>query len=191
MATKDAAVEAILGRLDLEQYVDAFAQNDIDIDTLGQLTDEDLRALGVSSLGHRKKLLLELAGPGSTPASAAPVGMFDSQRWHGEPEASQSVETDEERWERLASDSTETGWEAASERAGGGGGLALVVGVLMLVAGIIGYFLKQPICEAITGKSWFSLWNWDNPIIYIEPAASVILAVIGFLCVIYGVVKQR
>jgi len=39
------------------QYAEAFAENDIDEETLGGLTDEDLKELGVASLGHRKKLL--------------------------------------------------------------------------------------------------------------------------------------
>src|SRR6266446_6845496 len=42
-----------------------FRANDIDIELLGQLTNDDLKDIGVVSLGHRKKLLeaiAELAG---------------------------------------------------------------------------------------------------------------------------------
>lgn len=41
----------------LEQYAPAFLDNDIEADTLPQLTAEDLIALGVTSIGHRRKLL--------------------------------------------------------------------------------------------------------------------------------------
>ncbi|OWK22569.1 hypothetical protein AJ87_42165 [Rhizobium yanglingense] len=41
----------------LQQYIDAFRDNAIDGDVLRDLTDQDLRHLGVSALGHRKKLL--------------------------------------------------------------------------------------------------------------------------------------
>ena len=44
------------------QYSEAFAENDIDAETLRELTGDDLRELGVASLGHRKKLLGAIAG---------------------------------------------------------------------------------------------------------------------------------
>jgi class 3 adenylate cyclase/tetratricopeptide (TPR) repeat protein len=50
-------VRAWLQQLGLERYTDAFAANDIDAETLRSLTAEDLRELGVASLGHRKRLL--------------------------------------------------------------------------------------------------------------------------------------
>lgn len=46
-----------LGGLGLGQYADAFAENNIEYTLLPDLTENDLRTLGVSSLGHRKKLL--------------------------------------------------------------------------------------------------------------------------------------
>jgi class 3 adenylate cyclase/tetratricopeptide (TPR) repeat protein len=49
-----------LENIGLSQYVDLFAQNDIDLDVLPDLTEEELEKLGVS-LGHRKKLLRALA----------------------------------------------------------------------------------------------------------------------------------
>lgn len=45
-----------LDRLGLGRYAEVFSQNDIDGDVLPQLTDADLRELGLS-LGHRRKLL--------------------------------------------------------------------------------------------------------------------------------------
>jgi class 3 adenylate cyclase/tetratricopeptide (TPR) repeat protein len=54
-------VAAWLDALALGQYTEAFRENDIDADTLPDLTAEDLKELGVSSLGHRKKLLAAIA----------------------------------------------------------------------------------------------------------------------------------
>ncbi len=51
-----------LDGLGLGQYSEAFAENDIDAETLRELTGDDLRELGVASLGHRKKLLGAIAG---------------------------------------------------------------------------------------------------------------------------------
>ena len=45
-----------LGQYGLGQYARTFAENHIDYGTLGDLTDGDLKDLGLS-LGHRKKLL--------------------------------------------------------------------------------------------------------------------------------------
>ena len=45
-----------LGRHGLDQYTQTFAENNIDYSVLPDLTEDDLKKLGVS-LGHRKKLL--------------------------------------------------------------------------------------------------------------------------------------
>jgi class 3 adenylate cyclase/pimeloyl-ACP methyl ester carboxylesterase len=50
-----------LRRLGLDQYERAFRDNDVDTETLPSLTADDLRELGVTSLGHRKKLLSAIA----------------------------------------------------------------------------------------------------------------------------------
>src|SRR5262245_37868968 len=47
--------------LGLESYANAFEHNDIDLDLAGDLQDEDLKELGVASLGHRKRLLRAIA----------------------------------------------------------------------------------------------------------------------------------
>src|SRR5689334_9938623 len=61
--------------LGLGQYEQAFGDNDIDAGLLPTLTADDLRELGVVSLGHRKRLLaaiVALAPPaGPQPAAAA------------------------------------------------------------------------------------------------------------------------
>ena len=50
-------VRTWLSKLGLSQYADAFEHNDVAPDLLTTLTDQDLRELGVQSLGHRKMLL--------------------------------------------------------------------------------------------------------------------------------------
>ncbi|MCC2654723.1 MAG: family ATPase, partial [Microvirga sp.] len=47
---------------DLGQYAEVFASNNIDAEVLCTLTVDDLRELGIASLGHRKKLLAAIAG---------------------------------------------------------------------------------------------------------------------------------
>ena len=46
-----------LERLGLGQYAQRFAENDISFSILSDLTDQDLKEIGVSSLGHRRQLL--------------------------------------------------------------------------------------------------------------------------------------
>ena len=46
-----------LQNLDLGQYAQRFAENDINFAILADLTDQDLKEIGVASLGHRRQLL--------------------------------------------------------------------------------------------------------------------------------------
>jgi hypothetical protein len=46
-----------LQKLGLGQYAERFAENDIDFRVLPDLTDQDPKDLGVTSLGHRRLLL--------------------------------------------------------------------------------------------------------------------------------------
>ena len=46
-----------LQKLGLGQYAQRFAENDISFAVLPDLTDQDLKELGVASLGHRRQLL--------------------------------------------------------------------------------------------------------------------------------------
>src|ERR1051326_7318967 len=65
---------AWLKGLGLERYLPAFIDNDIDAEILPRLTADDLIGLGVASIGHRRKLLDEiaaLAGEGSAISRAA------------------------------------------------------------------------------------------------------------------------
>ena len=52
---------AWLRDLDLEEYEAAFRQNHIDATVLPSLTAEDLKDLGIGSIGHRRKLLEAVA----------------------------------------------------------------------------------------------------------------------------------
>jgi class 3 adenylate cyclase len=65
-----------LRRLGLEQYEPAFRANEIDAGVLPSLTAEDLKDLGVSLVGHRRRLLDAIAAlGGEAPAAttAAPI----------------------------------------------------------------------------------------------------------------------
>ena len=67
-------IGAWLRDLGLGQYEQAFRENDIDADVLADLTADDLSGLGVTSIGHRRKLLAAIAAlrAGSDPAATRP-----------------------------------------------------------------------------------------------------------------------
>jgi class 3 adenylate cyclase/tetratricopeptide (TPR) repeat protein len=65
-------VSAWLKNLGLGQYEAAFRDNAIDGDLLPSLTAEDLRDLGVTIVGHRRKLLDAMAALGAASKPAAP-----------------------------------------------------------------------------------------------------------------------
>jgi class 3 adenylate cyclase len=54
-------IAAWLRELGLSQYDRAFSENDIDTEVLVELTSDDLAGLGVTSIGHRRKLLASIA----------------------------------------------------------------------------------------------------------------------------------
>src|SRR5215472_6992409 len=71
--------------LGLDQYASAFRTNDIDEGVLRRLTAEDLRELGVASIGHRRRLLDAIAAlntPEEPPPTAAPASVRDAERRH-------------------------------------------------------------------------------------------------------------
>jgi class 3 adenylate cyclase len=80
-------VAAWLRDLGLGRYVSAFRDNDIDAEVLPKLTGEDLISIGVTSVGHRRKLLEAIARLGmpvptavvATPAPGAPA-QIDAER---------------------------------------------------------------------------------------------------------------
>ena len=63
-----------LRELGLEQYEAIFRENDIDASVLSSLTNEDLKEIGVASLGHRRKLLGAIAVQQDEEAGAAAGG---------------------------------------------------------------------------------------------------------------------
>lgn len=60
-----------LAALGLPQYAQAFEEQQIDGDLLATLSDADLRELGVTPLGHRKRILLAITRQGDPAADAA------------------------------------------------------------------------------------------------------------------------
>jgi class 3 adenylate cyclase len=68
-------IAAWLRELGLERYTEAFEANDVDAAVLRTLNADDLKELGVTSLGHRKKLLAAIAAltPRSSAAAEAPA----------------------------------------------------------------------------------------------------------------------
>jgi class 3 adenylate cyclase len=60
-APEENVIAAWLHNLGLEQYEQAFRDNAIDAAVLPELTAEDLRDIGVSMVGHRRKLLVAIA----------------------------------------------------------------------------------------------------------------------------------
>jgi class 3 adenylate cyclase/predicted ATPase len=73
-----------LRSLRLEQYAPAFEQNHIRAELLPQLTADDLKDLGVASVGHRRQLLAAIAGlrpaPAAEPAPEPAAGSVPERR---------------------------------------------------------------------------------------------------------------
>jgi class 3 adenylate cyclase/predicted ATPase len=63
-------VVAWLRGLGLERYAPAFCDNDVDGEVLPELTSDDLISIGVTSVGHRRKLLAAIASLGAAPPPA-------------------------------------------------------------------------------------------------------------------------
>ena len=60
-----------LEELGMSEYTERFAENGIDLSVLPDLTDQDLKDLGII-LGHRRKMLRAIAAlDGAPPAAAA------------------------------------------------------------------------------------------------------------------------
>src|SRR6516164_6799913 len=63
-------IEEWLGNLGLDEYALRFVENDIDLSIVRDLSDQDLKELGVASLGHRRKLLRAISELDASPADA-------------------------------------------------------------------------------------------------------------------------
>jgi class 3 adenylate cyclase len=66
-------IAAWLQGLGLERYVPAFRDNDVDAEVLPELTAEDLISIGVTSVGHRRKLLAAIAAIGAANVAQPPT----------------------------------------------------------------------------------------------------------------------
>src|SRR5271168_4710975 len=64
-------VVAWLRGLGLERYAPAFRDNDVDDEVLPELTVDDLIGIGVTSIGHRRKLLAAIAALDEAAPTAA------------------------------------------------------------------------------------------------------------------------
>jgi SAM domain (Sterile alpha motif) len=63
----------LLKQLGMSEYAERFVESDIDTSVLRDLTDQDLKELGVS-LGHRRKMLRAIAElAGAAPTSPQPA----------------------------------------------------------------------------------------------------------------------
>jgi len=78
-----ATITQWLASLGLSEYAGRFAENGIDISVLPDLTEQDLKDIGVL-LGHRRKILRAISGLASTGTttlpSAEPDQRFDAER---------------------------------------------------------------------------------------------------------------
>jgi hypothetical protein len=73
-----------LEKLGMSKYAQRFADNDIDFSILGDLTDQDLKDLGVASLGHRRKILraiAELEHGGNTLILIGQIHTNEAETW--------------------------------------------------------------------------------------------------------------
>ena len=78
-------LERWLDGLGLARYLTAFQDHDISLDLLGQLTAEDLQAIGITSVGNRRRILtaaalLPKAKPSGPEAAASPATLRAEQR---------------------------------------------------------------------------------------------------------------
>lgn len=80
-------VVAWLRGLGLEQYAPAFLDNDVDGEVPPELTSDDLISIGVTSVGHRRKLLAAITAlrreaphPVTEVASVAGVSSGEAER---------------------------------------------------------------------------------------------------------------
>src|SRR5499427_1565218 len=99
-----------LEKLGLGQYAQRFAENDIDFDVLNDLTDQDLEKIGVTSLGHRRKLLRAITNLKGVEQITAAVGVAAA------PRTTPRVVDSAERRQVTVMFSDIVGWTALSSR---------------------------------------------------------------------------
>lgn len=104
------SVHDFLAALGLERYAQAFEDNDIDPDLLPELTAEDLKDIGVASLGHRKRILAAIAEQSRRAAAMPAPGATDAAR----PDDAPAVAAGAERREVTTLFADLTGYTALS-----------------------------------------------------------------------------
>ncbi len=62
-------ISDLLNSLGLQEYTDTFIRNGVDLAMIGTLSGDDLKELGVTSLGHRKTILAAIQTQFARPAS--------------------------------------------------------------------------------------------------------------------------
>jgi class 3 adenylate cyclase/predicted ATPase len=82
-------IEGWLRGIGLGQYIELFRANDIDGELLGRLTGDDLKEIGVTSLGHRRKLLQAIAALGAKVAATRPTVASGDATAHADAERRQ------------------------------------------------------------------------------------------------------
>ena len=82
-----------LEELGLGQYADAFDENAIDARVISELTDVDLRELGVSVMGHRKLILKKIGEETDQRQPKPPADILEEAR----PESPQPPSPEAER----------------------------------------------------------------------------------------------
>ena len=81
-----AGVRSWLEEIGLAEYANAFEANDIDLEILRDLTDADLKQLGVTSTGHRVRLRTAIGDkPRDVPGSASQPPADDPRQHRAEP----------------------------------------------------------------------------------------------------------
>ncbi len=78
-------IETWLHSIGLAEYATLFRENDLDVTLLPELTNDDLKELGVTSLGHRKQILKAIAELGTVekidaPEVVEPAPVIDAER---------------------------------------------------------------------------------------------------------------
>src|SRR6516162_614612 len=82
--------------LGLERYADALAANEIDLDTLLELTEGDLKELGLP-IGPRRRILNAILALGTAPSSAGERMVANPSSVSNAPLARESSEAQAER----------------------------------------------------------------------------------------------
>ena len=69
-----------LDQIELSQYANLFKENGIDLAILPSITADDLTALGISKIGHRRKLLVAIASLRPSRHQRGPLSDFGTER---------------------------------------------------------------------------------------------------------------